>query len=90
MHSLAIPPYLKWFLCSGLLRFAPYCAPGGVRVVSLEAQGCFTIMLTHSTRSRYVQLLVGHASTQLTLDRYSHWMPSMGRNTAEGTDEALG
>ena len=30
-----------------------------------------------------------------TLDRththyYSHWMPSMGRNTAEGMDEALG
>jgi hypothetical protein len=32
----------------------------------------------------------GHASVQLTLDRYSHWMPSMGRNTAEGIDEALG
>jgi hypothetical protein len=27
---------------------------------------------------------------QLTLDRYSHWMPSMGRNTADGIDEALG
>jgi hypothetical protein len=27
---------------------------------------------------------------QLTLDRYSHWMPSMGRNTAEGMDEELG
>jgi hypothetical protein len=26
----------------------------------------------------------------LTLDRYSHWMPSVGRNTAEGIDEALG
>jgi hypothetical protein len=24
------------------------------------------------------------------LDRYSHWMPSMGRNTADGMDEALG
>jgi integrase len=33
---------------------------------------------------------LGHASVQLTLDRYSHWMPSMGRNTAEGIDEALG
>ena len=26
---------------------------------------------------------------QLTLDRYSHWMPYIGRNTAEGIDEAL-
>jgi hypothetical protein len=25
----------------------------------------------------------------LTLDRYSHWIPSMGRATAEGMDEAL-
>jgi hypothetical protein len=24
------------------------------------------------------------------LDRYSQWMPSMGHNTAEGIDEALG
>jgi hypothetical protein len=24
------------------------------------------------------------------LDGYSHWMPSMVRNTAEGMDEALG
>jgi hypothetical protein len=30
------------------------------------------------------------ASITMTLDRYSHWMPSMGRNTAEGIDEALG
>ena len=34
--------------------------------------------------------LAGHASITMTLDRYSHWMPSMGRNTAEGIDEALG
>ena len=39
---------------------------------------------------KYVQHLLGHASIRLTLDRYSHWMPSMGRNTAEGIDEALG
>jgi hypothetical protein len=32
----------------------------------------------------------GLASVQLTLDRYSHWMPSMGRTIAEGIDEALG
>jgi hypothetical protein len=31
-----------------------------------------------------------HASIQLTLDCYSHWMPTMGRNTADGMDEALG
>jgi hypothetical protein len=25
----------------------------------------------------------------MTLDRYSHWILSMGRHAAEGTDEAL-
>jgi hypothetical protein len=39
---------------------------------------------------KYVQYLAGHSSIRLTLDRYSHWMPSMRRNTAEGMDEALG
>jgi integrase len=51
---------------------------------------CFTILLARGTHPKYVQHLAGHASIQLTLDRYSHWMPSMGRNTAEGMDEALG
>jgi integrase len=51
---------------------------------------CFTILLARGTHPKYVQHLAGHASIQLTLDRYSHWMPSMGRNTALGMDEALG
>ena len=39
---------------------------------------------------KYIQYLARHASIQLTLDRYSHWIPSMGRHAAEGMDEALG
>jgi hypothetical protein len=31
-----------------------------------------------------------HTSLKLTLDRYSHWMHSMGWDTADGMDEALG
>ena len=38
----------------------------------------------------YVQKCLGHSSVQLTLDRYTHWMPSMGLNTAQRIDEALG
>ena len=49
-----------------------------------------TLLLSMGTHPTYVQKSLGHASVQLTLDRYSHWMPSMGRNTAEGIDEALG
>jgi hypothetical protein len=39
---------------------------------------------------KLVQHLQGHASITMTLDRYSHWMPSMGRNNADGMDGALG
>jgi integrase len=49
-----------------------------------------TVLLSKGVHPKYVQQALGHASIQLTLDRYSHWMPSMGRNTAEGMDEALG
>ncbi len=33
--------------------------------------------------------MLGHARIQLTLDRYSHWIPSMGRATASAMDDAL-
>jgi integrase len=51
---------------------------------------CFTILLARCTHPRLVQHLLGHASIQLTLDRYSHWIPSMGAYTASAMDEALG
>jgi len=49
-----------------------------------------TLLLSRGTHPTYVQKSLGHASVQLTLDRYSHCMPSMGRNTASAMDEALG
>ena len=49
-----------------------------------------TLLLSRWTHPTYVQKSLGHASVQLTLDRYSHWMPSMGRNTSSAMDEALG
>jgi len=51
---------------------------------------CATLLLSRGTHPKMVQHLLGHGSIQLTLDRYSHWIPSMGRATAEGMDEALG
>jgi integrase len=51
---------------------------------------CATLLLGRGVHPKMVQHLMGHASIQLTLDRYSHWIPSMGRHAAEGMDEALG
>jgi len=53
-------------------------------------QSSFTSLLACGIHLKYVQHPARHASIQLTLDRYSHWMPSLGRNTADGMDEALG
>ena len=39
---------------------------------------------------KVVSKILGHASITMTLDRYSHWIPSIGRHAAEGMDEALG
>jgi integrase len=56
-----------------------------------DLRHCFaTLLLVRGVHQTYVQKSLGHASVQLTLDRYSHWIPSMGRATAEGMDEALG
>jgi integrase len=48
-----------------------------------------TLLLSRGTHPTYVQKSLGHTSVQLTLDRYSHWMPSMRRNTASAMDKAL-
>ena len=50
---------------------------------------CATLLLSRGTRPTHVQKLLGHAPLQLTLDRYPHWIPSMGRHSANGTDEVL-
>jgi integrase len=47
------------------------------------------MVLARSTHAKYVQHLLGHVSIQLTLDRYSHLMPTMGKHTASAMDEAL-
>jgi hypothetical protein len=42
------------------------------------------------TQPTLVQYLLGLASITMKLDRYSHWIPSMGRHAADRMDEALG
>ena len=51
---------------------------------------CATLLLSRSVHSKYVQELLGHSSVALTLDRYSHWIPSMGDHAAKAMEEALG
>jgi integrase len=46
-------------------------------------------LLGRGVYPKLVQHLLGHASITMTLDRYSHWIPTMGRHAADGMDEAL-
>jgi hypothetical protein len=90
VQGVANAAYLEGFPFPALLSVAPYCAPGGVRVVSREAL-LLHVLLSRSTDPKLVQFLLGHhASIQLTLDRHSHWIPSVGGATAVRLDEASG
>jgi integrase len=51
---------------------------------------CATPLLGRGVHPTLVQHLLRRASITMTLDRYSHWIPSMGRHAADGMDEALG
>src|SRR3712207_3166082 len=51
---------------------------------------CATLILGRGVHPKMVQHLLGHSSITMTLDRYSHWIPSMGRHAADGMDEVSG
>lgn len=44
-------------------------------------------MLSRNIHPKVVQELLGHANIAITLDRYSHFLPSMGRDAALAMDE---
>jgi integrase len=50
---------------------------------------CATLLLTQGTHPKFVQELLGHATIAITLDTYSHVLPSMGDQTAKAIENAL-
>jgi integrase len=50
---------------------------------------CATLLLNQGTHPKFVQELLGHATIAITLDTYSHVMPSMGDQTAKAMENAL-
>jgi integrase len=51
---------------------------------------CATLLLGRGVHPKFVQELLGHATIAMTLDTYSHYLPSMGDQTAEAMENALG
>lgn len=51
---------------------------------------CATALLSEGVNAKFVQELLGHADIKLTLGTYSHFLPSMGDQTATAMENALG
>jgi integrase len=50
---------------------------------------CATLLLLQGTHPKLVQELLGHATIAMTLDTYSHFLPSMGDQTVKAMEAAL-
>jgi len=50
---------------------------------------CATLLLPQGTHPKFVQERLGHATIAMTLDTYSHFLPSMGEQTVKAMEAAL-
>ena len=50
---------------------------------------CATLLLGGGVHPKLVQALLGHATIAMTLDTYSHYLPSIGDQTARAMEDAL-
>jgi hypothetical protein len=78
-----------------LIFFTRQLIPGfHAQIVELfQRVGAFPQVTQHAVYLQTIESVPPVSRTRThsyTLDRYSHWIPSMGRATAEGMDEALG
>ena len=51
---------------------------------------CTTLLMGRGAHPKLVQELLGHATIAMTLDTYSHYLPSMGDQASGATGDALG
>ena len=51
---------------------------------------CATLLLSRSVHPKMVQELLGHATIAMTLDTYSHYLPSMGDQASGAMGDAFG
>jgi integrase len=51
---------------------------------------CATLLLGRGVHPKLVQELLGHATIAMTLDNYSHYLPSMGDQASGAMGDALG
>jgi integrase len=69
--------------------FAPLLKRANLRKMRFHdlRHTCATLMLSRNVHPKIVQEMLGHATIAITLDRYSHVLPAMGRDTALAMDK---
>ena len=63
---------------------------GGTRPITRPPAHVRHPLLGRGVHPKLVLHLLGHASITMTLDRYSQWIPIMGRHAADGHGQGLG
>jgi integrase len=71
--------------------FKPLLKRAGLRDICFHdlQHTCATLLLSQVTHPKLVQELVGHATIAMTLDTYSHFLPSMGDQAVRAMEAAL-
>jgi integrase len=72
-------------------RFQAACRSVGARVIRLHEirHTCATLALAANVHPKVVQERLGHSSIQITLDTYSHTMPSMQTQAATAIETVI-
>jgi integrase len=100
MGSLYQPGGLVFATKSGTLinpsnlrnrSFKPLLKRAGIQDICFHdlRHTCATLLLSQGTHPKLVQELLGHATIAITLDTYSHFLPSMGDQTVRAMEAAL-
>ena len=73
-------------------RFKPLLKRAGLPEIRFHdlRHTCATLLLSRGVHPKLVQELLGHATIAMTLDTYSHYLPSMGDQAAGAMGNAFG
>jgi transposase len=75
-------------ICNAVMRDRANWRPP--RVLHDLRHTCATLLLGRGVHPKLVQELLGHATVAMTLDTYSHYLPSMGDQASGAMGEAFG
>ena len=85
-RRLSVPYPIVLVVVGALFRFVPGLPEvPDIRLHDLR-HTCATLMLLESVHPKLVQELLGHATISITLDTYSHVLPSMGDEAARAME----